>query len=265
VHHTALKSAALRAAHALVGAEPKIFRDDLALPLSEMTADEVVAIAARVPEKSAASCVLRSRYTEDCLAAARARLNQYVVLGAGVDSYALRMGGALGDLIVFEVDDPIFLAWKRQRIARLSLPLPEQLRFVPCDFETTLLADALAASDFDPTRPCFISWLGVTQYLTRDATIATLGWAGQCPPGSEIVLTFLNEDNWAADIVESMVSNGIAAPTHFTPDDMTALLRAAGFSQINHLTPEAANERYFGGRTDGLRAPGVQRLVSAIV
>jgi methyltransferase (TIGR00027 family) len=265
VHQTALKSAALRAAHELISAEPWIFRDELALPLSDMTAQEVIAIAARVPDKSASSCILRSRYTEDRLAAARNRLNQYVVLGAGLDSYALRMGGALGDLTVFEVDDPTFLAWKRQRIAQLSLAMPAQLHFVPCDFETTSLAQALDASDFDPARPCFLSWLGVTQYLTPEATAATLRWAGQRPAGSEIVLTFLNADDYAEEMVASMLSNGIAALTHFTPDEMTALLRDAGFGQIEHLTPEVANERYFADRTDGLRAPGVQRLVSAIV
>jgi methyltransferase (TIGR00027 family) len=265
VHRTALLSAALRAAHTLVGAEPKIFRDELALPLSEMTKEQVIAVAARVPSASAATCILRSRYTEERLASARDRLDQYVVLGAGVDSYALRMGDDLGDLAVFEVDDPTFLAWKRQRIAQLGLAAPAQLYFVPCDFETTSLADALADSDFDATRPCFVSWLGVTQYLTPEATAETLRWAGGRPAGSEIVLTFLDADARSSAMVESMAAKGISSLSHFAPDEITAMLRNAGFSRIEHLTAAAANERYFMDRTDGLRAPGVQRLVSAIV
>jgi methyltransferase (TIGR00027 family) len=230
-----------------------------------MAADEVLALMARVPAASASTCVLRSRFTEDRLAAARARLAQYVILGAGLDSYALRMGDDLGELTVFEVDHPPFQAWKRQRIKTLGLKTPAQLRFVPCDFETTALPRALAESGFSAAEPCFVSWLGVTQYLTREAIGETLSWAGARAAGSEIVLTFLESNAQAESLKASMAQTGVAVLSHFTPQEMTALLQAAGFTQIDHLTPAEADARYFRDRPDGLRAPEIQRLVAATV
>jgi len=265
VHSTAFSAAALRAWHTLVGDEPKIFRDDLALALTGMDAEEVVALGQRVSPASASTCVVRSRFTEDRLAAARDRLHQYVILGAGLDSYALRMGDELGDLIVFEVDDPPFQAWKAERLRELGLTPPRQLRFVPCDFETTSLAAALADSGFADDEPCFVSWLGVTQYLTEEAIEETLRWAGSRPAGSEIVLTYLEAGAQAAQLGTSMAQQGIAALSAFTTAEMTAMAAAAGFSRVEPLSSEETHERYFRGRTDGLRAPEIQRLLSATV
>jgi methyltransferase (TIGR00027 family) len=265
VHRTAFSAAALRAAHFLRGAEPKIFRDELALLLTGMTQDEVVALATRVPAASASTCILRSRFTEDRLAAARERLGQYVILGAGLDSYALRMGDQLGQLIVFEVDDPTFQMWKRRRIEATGLTLPSQLRFVACDFESSSLPEALARSGFTHTEPCFISWLGVTQYLTREAISDTLHWAAGRPAGSQIVLTFLETNAQAEGLKSSMAANGVDILSHFTAAEMTAMLREAGFASIEHLTTAEANDRYFQHRSDGLRAPEIQRLVTASI
>jgi methyltransferase (TIGR00027 family) len=265
VHGTAFSAAALRAWHTLVGDEPKIFRDEFALALTGMTEEDVVALGRGVPAASSSTCSLRSRFTEDHLAAARDRLSQYVVLGAGLDSYALRTGDGLGSLTVFEVDDPPFQEWKRRRIQELGLTPPPQLRFVPCDFETTSIADALAAGGFAADNRCFISWLGVTQYLTREAITDTLRWAGERPVGSQIVLTYLESNAQAAAIRTGMARNGIAVFSSFTTHEMTAMVEEAGFSRIERLSPEQAQEGYFQGRTDGLKAPEVQRLLSAIV
>jgi methyltransferase (TIGR00027 family) len=264
VYETALRSAALRAAHYLYGAEPKIFSDDLAQGLSGVPEAEIAGMIDGVPASSATTCILRSRFTEDHLAAARSRLNQYVLLGAGLDSFALRQGEALGDLLVYEVDDPPFLDWKRQKIAELGLVEPSQLRYVPCDFEVTTLPDALAVSDFDPDSPCFISWLGVTQYITVDATKATLAWAASRPTGSEIVFTYVEGNKHAVSVKESLMSK-VGALTYYTRDEMIALVRQAGFSKIEEMTEERANEMFFCDRTDGLIAPQSQRLLSAIV
>jgi methyltransferase (TIGR00027 family) len=265
VHRTAFFAAALRAAHSLRGAEPKIFDDDLAAPLSDMSETEIFGLAARVPAGAAASCVLRSRFAEDHLAAALKRVDQYVVLGAGLDSYALRMADRLGDLTIFEVDDPPFQAWKQQRIKALGLKVPPQLRFVPCDFERMSLAGALAASDFAENQPCFISWLGVTQYLTREATRETLRWAGARPKGSEIVLNFLESGTESEARKAAVAGTGIANLTYFSQAEMTDMLREAGFGRIEHLSRAAATEQFFQHRSDGLIAPEDQSLVSAIV
>jgi methyltransferase (TIGR00027 family) len=264
VHRTAFLAAALRAWHELAGAEPKIFRDPFALPLSEMSIEEVMAVGSRAPPGSASTCVLRSRFAEDRLATARARLDQYVVLGAGLDSYALRMGDQLGALTVFEVDDPPLQAWKRLRIEALGLNAPKQLRYVPCDFERTSISQALAAHEFDGAEPCFISWLGVTQYLTLEAINQTLRWAHDRPAGSEIVLTFVEpgaQDRRADGSRPSIVD----FTSFITSSEMLAMLQEVGFSRISLLAPETAHDIYFKQREDGLVAPKHQRIVSAIV
>jgi methyltransferase (TIGR00027 family) len=265
VHRTAFYAAAMRAAHHYAGAEPKIFRDAFAAGLCEMTEEEAIAFNAKIGPVSATTCILRSRYTEDRLALARARLSQYVVLGAGLDSYALRMGDNLGDMIVFEIDEPPFQAWKQQRIQALGLTVPQQLRFAPCDFERTSIAEALAESGFDENAPCFISWLGVTQYLTRPAIMETLRWAGARPAGSEIVLTFLEDNAQAAAFKKETSTTSMLMQSYFSVEAISQMLREAGFNQVEHFSPDQANAAYFQGRPDGLRAPQIQRLVSAII
>jgi methyltransferase (TIGR00027 family) len=264
VHETARQSAALRAAHYRHGAEPKIFSDNLAADLSGASSEKIAGMIKSVPKASAASCILRSRFTEDRLAQARSRLHQYVLLGAGLDSFALRHADTLGDLVVFEVDDPPFIEWKRRRIAELGLKEPPQLRYVPCDFEVTTLPEALAASDFDPDSPCYIAWLGVTQYITVEATKATLAWAAARPAGSEIILTFVEANGHQVSPGGSLMTQ-VGELTYYTCDEFTQMLKEAGFSTIEYMSEDRANELFFQDRTDGLVAPQSQRLLSAIV
>lgn len=262
VHKTAFMAAMIRAGHFLHAEEPKIFPDYFAHRLLESTEDEIRAFNAKIPGHLLATCPLRSRFTEDRLEAACGRVDQYVVLGAGLDSYALRMGEALGDMLVYEVDDPPFQTWKRRRIEQIGLKTPDQLRYVPCDFETMSLADALAAQDFAADMPCFVSWLGVTQYLTLEAIRETLRWAGARPTGSEIVLTLVEpEDKPAPD---APPRNIIDFTSYITMEEMTGMLREVGFSRIEPLTKEAS-DALFEGRTDGLATPRFNRVVAAIV
>jgi methyltransferase (TIGR00027 family) len=265
VHNTAIQSAAIRAGHSLAGGEPKIFDDTLALGISGMDKDEVLSFCANMGGSNAATCVVRSRVTEDRLAAARARgVDQYVILGAGLDTYALRMADQLGSMTVYEIDDPIFQEWKRQRIVEMGMKSPPQLRYAPCDFETMSIADALAPAGFDPDRPAFVSWLGVTQYLTLDAIKETLKWAGELAPGSELVLTYTDGREQSEKLIAEAAARGVALYTHPTPDEMDALLKDAGFTQIEQQSREQASERYFQNRTDGLVAPEYQRMAMAI-
>ena len=262
VHKTAFMAAMIRAGHFLHADEPKIFADSFAHRLLDSTEDEIRAFNDRIPGHLLATCPLRSRFTEDRLAAARARVNQYVVLGAGLDSYALRMGDALGEMLVFEVDDPPFQAWKRRRIEQLGLKTPEQVRYVPCDFETMSLADALAAQSFAADEPCFVSWLGVTQYLTLDAIRETLRWAGARPAGSEIVLTLVEPGDKPTP--NSGPRNIVDYTSYISTEEMRDMLREAGFSRIEPLTQDAS-DALFRGRIDGLATPRFNRAVAAIV
>jgi methyltransferase (TIGR00027 family) len=222
----------------------------------------------RQSRHTTAAWVLRSRYAEDRLAAARARLHlhQYVILGAGLDSYALRHAADLSNLTVLEVDDPPIKIWKRARLKALGLEAPPQFRFALCDFERDPIANALAAAGFVPEAPAFISWLGVTQYLSVASVGDTLRWAAGCAPRSEIVLTFVLPGPEAErERALLVIMLNIDFSTFFTPDQMTDVLRQAGFRQIEHFTPEQADSLYFHGRSDGLRASTLERLVSATV
>lgn len=262
VHKTAFMAATLRAGHYLHAEGPKIFEDSYAHRLLEMTEDEIKAFNARIPGHLLSTCPLRSRFTEDRLAAAVGRVNQYVVLGAGLDSYALRKGDELGSMIVFEVDDPPFQAWKRKRIEDLGLKTSEQVRYVPCDFERMSLESALAAQGFAAGEPCFISWLGVTQYLTLDAIRETLRWAGTRPAGSEIVLTIVEPEGRPAPTAGPR--NIVDYTSYISMGDMTKMLREAGFSRVEPLERAVADE-FFKGRTDGLATPEFNRALAAIV
>jgi methyltransferase (TIGR00027 family) len=265
VHNTAIQSAAIRAGHTLAGSEPKIFEDALALGFSGMTEQEVLAFCDKMGPTNASTCVVRSRVTEDRLAAAVKRgVEQYVILGAGLDTYALRMGDRLGALAVYEIDDPIFQQWKRDRTEALGLMAPPQLHYAPCDFETMSIAEALAPAGFDPDRPVFISWLGVTQYLTLDAIKETLKWAGQRPAGSEIVLTYSDGGARTEQLIADAAGRGVALYSHPSPEQVTALLREAGFTHIEQQSREQASALYFKDRADGLIAPDFQRMAMAV-
>ena len=263
VHETAFFAAILRAGHFLYADEPKIFADSYAHLLLEKTEDEIKAFNARMSGQHLTTCVLRARFAEDRLEAAHARgVNQYVVLGAGLDSYALRKGSELGSMIVFEVDDPPFQAWKRRRIATLGLNAPEQVRYVPCDFETMSVEKALDDQGFAKDQPSFISWLGVTQYLTRDAIRETLRWAGSQPKGSEINLTIVEPGDRQPRSAEARLI--VDYTSYISIEEMTGMLVEAGFSQIEPLSRADASE-FCKDRTDGLVAPEFLRSVSAIV
>jgi methyltransferase (TIGR00027 family) len=265
VHNTAIQSAAIRAGHVLTGSEPKIFDDSLALAISAMDEDAVLKFCAGMGPSNAATCVVRSRVTEDRLAAAVARgVEQYVILGAGLDTYALRKADRLGSLMVYEIDDPVFQQWKRERIQEVGLNAPSQLRYAPCDFETMSIAEALAPAGFDADKPAFVSWLGVTQYLTLDAIKETLKWAGELPTGSEIVLTYSDGGDQTETLVSAAAERGVALYSHPSADEVTELLREAGFSQIEQQTRDEEADRYFRDRADGLVAPDYQRIAMAI-
>jgi methyltransferase (TIGR00027 family) len=164
---------------------------------------------------------------------------------------------------VFEVDDAPVQAWKQARLKALGLQVPRQLRFAPCDFERQSLADALANAGFASEAPAFISWLAVTQFLSPASVNDTLRWAASCAPGSEIVLTFIVPGPEAEAEKKLAAARNVDFSTFFTPDEMNGVLQEAGFFQIEHFLPEQANEAYFHGRSDGLRAPTLERLVSA--
>jgi methyltransferase (TIGR00027 family) len=242
---TALTAAAARAAHLIVDDEPRIFADTLAAALLGERAEELISFhklhgthpvlaGARVQ----ATC--RSRYTEDALG--RAGVTQYVVLGAGLDSFAYRAGPG-GRVRVFEVDHPATQDWKRRALASARIPAPDGLTFVEADLTADSLAGRLDAAGFDAAAPALVSWLGVTMYLTPAAVAQTMAAAGGLAPGSELIADYMLPEQMRDEagavygtlVAQASAERGEPWLSYFTPAQMTDLGREAGFAQVRNV------------------------------
>jgi methyltransferase (TIGR00027 family) len=277
---TAILTAVHRAAHFLIDDPPKILADSLARAFAGFSSDDEFLAAVdsyAFPDFAAhrASFALRNRYAEDQLAAAVASgTTQYVILGAGLDSFAYRCPDALRGVQIFEADHPSSQAWKRGRLAELGMEAPSTLRYVSIDFERETLTARLDTGGVDRKARAFFSWLGVTQYLTGDAVLKTLREiVSASMAGSEIVTTFvvpasiLNraESELLVAISERSASVGEPWLSLLEPREMIALMELAGFVDICCFGPEDAARIYFNGRKDGLRIPAYSRLIKGCV
>jgi methyltransferase (TIGR00027 family) len=251
---TALSAAAHRAAHQEIEASA-IFRDPLALPILGPEGAEMLQEARSVPQRRPMRIFIasRSRYAEDCIAHAMAAgLEQLVVLGAGLDTFAYRNPFA-PKLHVIEVDHPSTQAWKRQRLEQAGIAIPPTLRYAPIDFERETLSHALQEAGFDPTRRSFFMWLGVVPYLTETAIFATLRLIAAMPGGAEVVFDYGDPpDTMAAEARDLMTTYAarVAAMgeswiSFFEADDLRARLLECGFNQVEDLGLGDLAARYF--------------------
>lgn len=288
---TAMLAAMTRAIHLVQDGEPKVLRDDLALQLSgvaneaalrgtvEALLTEVahyfdMESAQRLSRYSRALITMRNRYAEDELNNAIERgIRQYVILGAGLDSFAYRRRDLAGVLRVFEVDHPTTQQWKRARLGTLNVSLPDHLTFIPINFEQQTLKECLQTGGCHVEAPVFFSWLGVTYYLTEEAIFETLRSVAAAAPGSEIVFEYglpeslLDEESrriWTM-LQATVAAQGEPMLSLFEPTTLAARVKKLGFTQVWDFGPEEANVRYFAGRTDGLHAPPYARLMRARV
>ncbi len=212
-----------------------------------------------------ASIVARARFIEDLVVEQAVRgLSQYVILGAGLDSFAQRRPEIASRLAVFEIDQPGPQAWKRQRLIELGFGVPDWLRLVPVDFEAGgSWRDGLATAGFDDSKPAIVVSTGVSMYLTREANAATLREVAAFVPGSILAMTFLLPLELADPEIRpglEMAEKGARASgtpflSYFTPPEIVALARHAGFKAARHVSAADLAQRYFAGRTDGLRPP----------
>lgn len=199
--------------------------------------------------------IARSRYTEDILDKAIQRgVGQYVILGAGLDSFAFRNHA---DIKVFEVDHPATQAMKTNRINTLGWEKPDSLAFIPCDFSSQRLEDCLLKSNYKVGELSFFSWLGVSYYLSNDEILTMLkSLSSLMEKGSSLVFDypdeFLFEDNQKGTRVEKMVSlahaSGESMKSSFSYSELESILEEAGFSIYEHLTPKEIDQRYFQDR-----------------
>jgi methyltransferase (TIGR00027 family) len=271
---TALGVASRRAVHQLFD-HPKVLNDPIAVPIlgPEFYADPVRHADPRA-RAFRAWMVARSRYSEDNLAVAVAEgMTQYVLLGAGLDTFAYR--NPFANLRVFEVDFPSTQEFKRGKLQAAEIAEPPNLTFVPLDFEHHTLAESLAEAGFDSARPAFFSWLGVIPYLTLAAFRVTLDLIAAMPAGSGVAFDYSvshEELSPALQRIGKSLAQRVAAAGEpfqlfFRTEQMENELRSAGFQRIEQLDSIDINARFFRNRSDGLELPeeGLGKLASAWV
>lgn len=275
---TALVTAYIRAAHQLFDAQPLILDDPVAVPLLGADAETQIRHAVerhQTPEARVlrTHVVLRSRFTEDRLAEAVLRgITQYVILGAGFDTFAFRQPQWAKKLKIIEIDHPGTQAMKRSKLAAAGIAIPENLIFADVDFEKESLHDGLCRHRISIAEPTFFSWLGVTMYIQEDAIEAVLKTVAAFPESSEIVLTFIQPPTSLSDaekksysrLVQSVASVGEPFLSYFEPEALEAKLRSLCFSKIDFFSPADAQARYFQRRPNDLPAPAVTNIVAAI-
>lgn len=248
-----------RAAHLHLFDGPKIHEDEFALQLGGLEdAETLRALYRNNPDfESMAACfAMRQRFSEDREMAALARgVDQIVLLGAGLDSFALRHPEIPRRTLYVEVDLPASQAWKHARMAKLGLETPD-VRYLGVDFAKGDLSEKLVAAGVDPARPTFFAWLGVSYYLTRAQISATLSLVARHAPGSEIVFDVMPPHATMSEMdrVFALAAAGVAAQagepwrSFADPAALSRVLKQLGFSETFHLTPKLAAERYYRGQ-----------------
>ena len=269
----AMTAAAARAAHLIVDDDPPIFVDTLAVTMLGERADEFIGFhrahgSHPVLSGARAQVTCRSRYTEDGLARAVASgISQYVILGAGLDSFACRSPLA-SQVRVFEVDHPATQEWKRQ-----AQTAPDGLTFVALDFAADSLGERLAQARFDFTAPALVSWLGVTMYLDADAIERTLAVIGGCAPGSELIVDYMLPaglrdaagDMYAELVGQASAERGEPWLSCLSPGEMAALLRRHGLGAIRDISQRDMIPAAAWQRSDSLHPVELSRIAHASV
>ena len=272
---TAERVALWRAMHVQVDPPPHVLEDEVGLRLVDPDHDW-----RRRPDmdpdatgRFRAGIVARARFVEDLVVERAGHgVDQFVILGAGLDTFAQRRPEIAAGLRVFEVDQPGPQAWKRRRLDELGVGVPDWLRLVPVDFEAGgSWWERLADAGFDADRPAVVACTGVTMYLTREANAALLRQIAALAPGSTLTATFL----LPPELVEEADRPGLRWAEHgarsagtpfisfFAPPEMLTLAREAGFRDARHVSSASVNQRYFAGRPDGLRSSSGEEILLA--
>lgn len=268
--------AGMRAMHQLLD-QPPIFEDPLALTIlgaqGEASIRQSLHLADDPFSKALRTALaVRSRLAEDeWTRAEQAGLRQYVLLGAGLDTYAYRHRD--GASRIYEVDLHATQQMKHGLLREAGIALPDSVRYVPVDFEKEALEQALARAGFSRTAPAFFSWLGVTPYLDEQAVLTTLACIAACAPGSELVFDYVVQPAQLAPmermglemLAAKLAEGGEPLKTFFAPGQLEARLRSLGFTHAGSISPEALHERYLKDRADGARVGNVTRLMHARV
>jgi methyltransferase (TIGR00027 family) len=272
---TAVRVALWRAMHVQIDPPPHVLEDEIGLQLAAPDDGwrRRPDMDPHATSRARASIVARARFIEDLVVEQAGRgVSQYVILGAGLDTFAQRRPEIASRLRIFEVDQPGAQTWKRQRLIELGSGIPDWLRLVPVDFEAGWSWwERLATAGFDASQPAVVASAGVTMYLTRDAIAATLRQIAALAPGSTLAMTFMlppdlvESDEQALRQATERAARAAGTPfiSFLSPAEMLALARQARFRAVHHVSAASLTQRYFAGRTDGLRPSSSEELLVA--
>lgn len=272
--HTAVRTSLWRALHLQIDSAPHIFSDDIGAKIvgeeGWQNRPDMDTVRSGVPR---ASIVTRARFVEDLVEEGLKKgVNQYVILGAGLDTFALRRKDLISRMQVFEVDQPGPQKWKRDRLNEMGMTIPKELHFVPVDFEAgELWWEELQANGFDKNRPAFVVSTGVSMYLTKEANMATLKQVATLAPHSTLAMTFMLPGNLLGEeerqILEFTMKKAAESNTpflsFFSPDEIVNLAKTAGLKNEYTVGMVEFKELYFSNRTDGLKPPTAEMFLVA--
>jgi methyltransferase (TIGR00027 family) len=216
---------------------------------------------------------IRTRFVEDAVAAAiQQRIGQYVILGAGLDSFAYRRPELAERLKIFEVDRAPSQAWKRSRLEKMGVTIPASVAFVPLDHEKDDLRAGLVKAGFDDSAPAIVSAVALTQYLDQAAVGRIFELVASFAPGSRLVLTYVVtaselSETAAAGLAWTMTQaeeRGERFLSLFRPAELEQLLRTNGFSRVEETGPRDLVRLYLADRPDA-QLTGIERLATAWV
>jgi methyltransferase (TIGR00027 family) len=269
---TAVITALWRALHLEVDAKPHILEDEIGLKLIAPPGDWQQRPEMKFTKRLRASIIARARFIEDLIIEQNKQgISQYVILGAGLDTFAQRRPEIASHLQIFEIDRTENLAWKQQRLIELGFGVPGYLHFVPVDFETSFWWNELLNRGFNVNKPAVVACTGVTLYLTKEAIIATLNKLATLAPGSRLAITFylptelLDEEDKPAYELSAKGAREAGTPflSHFAPHEILALANNAGFKNVTIISTKEMEQLYFAGRTDNLLPASVEVFLLA--
>jgi methyltransferase (TIGR00027 family) len=259
--NTAVRTSLWRALHMQADSKPSILEDEIGLKLIAPPDDWQQRPDMKFTKRLRASIIARARFIEDLIIEqSKQGIDQYVILGAGLDTFAQRRPDIASKLQVYEIDQPQTLTWKQQRLIELDFGIPDYLHFVPVNFETSSWWEQLLKAGFDASKPAVVACTGVTLYLTKEAIVATLNQLATLAPGSKLAMTFYlpmelldEEDKPIHEIGEKGArERGTPFVSFFAPNEILTLASNAGFKDIKTISTKEMEQLYFAGRTDNL-------------
>jgi methyltransferase (TIGR00027 family) len=261
--NTAVRTALWRALHMQVDAKPHILEDEEGLKLIAPDDHwrERPDMHPQFTKRLRASIIARARFIEDLIIEqSKCGIDQYVILGAGLDTFAQRKAGIASKLQVYEIDQPGTQTWKQQRLIELGFGIPRWLHFVSVDFETSSWWEQLLKAGFDTNKPAVVTCTGVSLYLTKEAITSTLNQIATLAPGSTLAMTFYlpmelmdEEDKPLQQIAEKGAREaGTPFLSFFAPNEILNLALNAGFKEAKTISTKDMEQLYFAGRTDDL-------------